>query len=647
MEYRNDYRNMFSPIAINGCTIPNRFAVTAMVSDTCTEEGYATEKYLKYLEAKAKGGWGLIITEDYIVNRHAGGYKYVAGLYKEDQIPGHKAVTDAVHKYGSKIFAQIYHAGRQSSSHVNGGVQPVAPSPTACPWNREMARQLTVPEIKQIVRDFGVCAGNAKKAGFDGIEVHAGNGYLIAGFMSFFENKRTDEYGGCFKNRVRILGEIYEACREAVGPDFPIMIRFSADEHVLAGRTIAESRMLAKYIEELGFDAINCSNGVYGSYNPGQVSCYHQPHAWTIDNARELKKVVSIPVLGCNSIDDPAMADMFIEQGFCDLVGMARTSLADPELPNKAKEGREEEMRQCIRCMQGCVTSTYMQVPLRCCVNPELCKEDIYTYENKPESKKVLVIGGGPAGMQAAIAARRMGHEVTLWEKSGALGGQFISACYPPGKGDYISYICYMVNELKKLGVKVELDTEANNEAVIAFGADKVIVATGAVAKKPEMPGIDLPIVHYPEDILCGREQVEGRILVVGAGESGTETAMYLADGERGHISLLCRRDMICRKADGTIRISNERFLRDHSVDILYYTAAKEIREDGVVVTCKGVDELIPCDAVIMAMGYEAYTPLAGLNEALGDKLVVVGDANGTSTAMEAGQQGFEAGYFA
>ena len=642
-----NYPHMFTPITINGCTIPNRFAVTAMVSNTCTEDGYATERYIKYHEAKAKGGYGLIITEDYIVNRNAGGYQYIAGLYKEDQVPGHKRLTDAVHKYGTKIFCQIYHAGRQASSRVNGGVQPVAVSPMSCPWNREMARELTVQEIHDIVKDFGVCAGNAKKAGFDGVEIHAGNGYLIAGFLSFYENKRTDEYGGCFKNRVRILDEIYAACREAVGPDFPLIIRFSAEEHTLTGRSIAESRMLAKHIEELGFDAINCSNGVYGTYNPGQVSCFHQQHAWTINNAKELKKVVNIPILGVNSVDDPLMADSLIENGFCDLVGMARCSLADPELPNKAKEGREEEIRPCIRCMQGCVTSLYMGIPVRCCVNPELANEYRYTYDKPDVIKNVLVIGGGPAGMQAAIAASRRGHHVTLWERSDKLGGQFISAAYPPGKGEHITYVCHLTNEVKKQNVNVVLNKDASAEEVIDFGADKVIIATGGVPRKPNMPGIDLPNVYYPEDILRGRVQVEGRIVICGAGEAGVETAMYLADAERGKITVLAKRDLICRHADGTVRVANERFFNDRGVNVLYNTVAKEIHPDSVLIQAEDGDKILGCDAVIMAMGYIANTPFAGKLDMLGDKVVVVGDANGTNNAMDAGVQGFEAGYYA
>ena len=643
-----NYSKMLSPITINGCTIPNRFVVTAMVTDTCTEDGYATEQYIKYHEAKAKGGWGLIITEDYVVNKNAGGYKYLAGLYDEKQIPGHKKLTDTVHKYGTKIFCQIYHAGRQTNHFVNGGVQPMSASPTVCPWNREVARELSIDEIHQIVKDFGVCAGNAKKAGFDGIEIHAGNGYLIAGFMSYFENRRTDEYGGCFKNRMRFFTEVYTACREAVGPDFPIAVRFSADEHVPNGRDIMEARMIAKLMEELGVDLINCSNGVYGTYNKCQVSGAYEGHAWTTPNAEELKKVVNIPIIGCNSIDDPMMAESLVERGICDLVGMARCSLADPEMPNKAKEGREEEIRPCIRCLQGCIVDTVLNIPLECTMNPTLCREHEYTYENKPASKKVLVVGGGPAGLWAAVAAKRMGHDVTVWEKTGALGGQFISAAYAPGKGEYVNYLCFLVNEVKKLEINIVLNKEATEEDILAYNADKVIFATGAVPRIPtDVPGYDLPIISYPEDILLGRKQVEGNIVVIGAGEAGCECAMYNLDAERGFVTLVCKRPIIAHKANGIIRVSIEKFLKERDCNIILNSTLQRVEPDGVVLNTEEGSKFVPADAVIMAMGYEAYNPFAALIEKLGDKAVVVGDANGTHNVLKAGEQGFEAGYYA
>ena len=641
------YEHLFTPLTINGCTIPNRIAVTAMVCSMCTEEGDATERYVKYHEAKAKGGFGLIITEDYRVNANAGGYKYVAGIYKESQIEGHRKLTEAVHKYGTKIFAQIYHAGRQSSSDVNGGVPIVAPSPTSSPWNRELARELTVPEIQQIVKDFGNTAANVKKAGFDGLEIHAGNGYLIAGFMSFHSNKRTDAYGGCFKNRMRFFDEVYTACREAVGPDFPIMVRYSADEHTLSGRGIEESKMVARHMEALGVDAINCSNGIYGTFNPGQVAPSFQPHAWTIQNARMLKEIVNIPVLGVNSIDDPLMADSILAQGYCDLVGMARSSLADPDMPNKAKAGQEELIRPCIRCMQGCVTSTYMQIPMRCCVNPELNKEFEYTYENKPAPKKVLIVGGGPGGMQAAIAASRMGHDVTLWEKSDALGGQFLAAAYPPGKGDYVTYTCYMVNECSRLGVKIEMNKAASAQDVRDFGADKVILATGGRPFVPPIAGTDRPNVYFAEDILRGRVLPEGRILIAGGGEVGIDVAMYLADAERGEITVAQRSGVIAKGADGTRVVGMKKFMAEYGVNVKLYTKVMEICDSGAILETNGQTVVFPCDHVVLAMGYRPNNALAEELADLGDKLVCVGDMNKCSSAMDAGEAGFRAGYYA
>lgn len=354
----NSLDHLFQPLKIGTCEIPNRCAVTAMVSSLCTEDGLATERYIKYHEEKAKGGYGLIITENYAVNPHAMGYKYVGGMWRDEHIASHRELVNRVHQHGSKIFCQIYHAGRQSKSPVNGGVQPIAVSPIPCPWCLEVPKELTTQEICGIISDFEQAAARAKKAGFDGLEIHAGHGYLIAGFLSFHQNKRTDEYGGCFMNRVRLLREIVQQTRAAVGNDFPIMVRFSAEEHTLSGRSLGESRMIAKLLEEWGVDAINCSNGVYGTYNPSIVSPMHLAPAWAAGNAAEFKKIVKVPVMAVNRITDPLMADMLISLGYCDFVAMSRGSLADPWLPKKAQEGRFCEIRPCVGCLQGCVAST-------------------------------------------------------------------------------------------------------------------------------------------------------------------------------------------------------------------------------------------------------------------------------------------------
>ena len=642
-----EHHKLYTPLKIGNCTIPNRLAVTAMVTNMLTEDGFATDQYIKYHEAKAKGGYGLIITEDYGINPHAKGYKYVAGLFDDAQIEGHRKLTEAVHQYGTKIFCQIYHAGRQTNSAVNGGVQPVACSPMSCPWNREMARELSVAEIQELVEQFGSTAARVKQSGFDGVEIHAGNGYLIAGFMSFYQNKRTDEYGGCFNNRIRFLREVYDAIRAAVGPDFPISVRYSADEHTLSGRSIKESQMVAKLLEEWGVDLINCSNGVYGTYNPGQVTPSYLPHAWTIDNAAELKKIVNIPVLGVNSINDPLMAENLLDSDYCDIVGMSRNSLADPEMPNKAKEGRFEEIRPCIRCMQGCVSGTYLQIPIRCCVNPELNQEYVYTYENKPAPKKVLVVGGGIAGMQAAIAAARMGHKVTLWEAGEKLGGQFIAASYPPGKGDFITYVCYLVNELKKQNITVEMKQTATVDNLKAYEADKVILATGGTPCKPDIPGIDHANVVLAEDVLLGKTQVEGRIVIAGGGEVGVETAMYLADAERGQITVVEMTDRLSVKADGTKVVAMVKFMKERDVKTMLNTKVLEFCDSGVLIDRDGQTDLLPCDAVIVSLGYRPNNGLKDALSFLGDRLVVVGDARECTNAMEAGFEGFKAGYFA
>lgn len=640
------FKKLFTPFKIGNCEIPNRIAVPAMVTNMPTEDGYATEQFIKYYEEKAKGGYGLIITEDYLINPNGKGYKHIAALYDDDQIEGHAKMVEAVHSHGSKIFCQIYHCGRQSNHFVNGGVQTMAPSPSADPWNRDMARELSVDEIHTFVRQFGEAAGRAKKCGFDGIEIHAGHGYLIAAFLSFHQNHRTDEYGGPLVNRVRFLHEVYDEMRKNVGDDFPIMIRFSAVEGTANGRDLGESRVLAKMFEEWGVDAINCSNGLYSSYNDGIIASTWKKPAFGAENAKALKEIVNIPVMAVNRINDPLIAEELLQDGFCDFVGMGRGSLADPHLPNKAKEGRLCDIRQCIGCLQACAGHTYQQIPTCCLVNPEVGKEYKYTFE-PTEQKKVLIIGGGPGGMNAAIAAARRGHDVTLWEKEDRLGGQFIAAGCTPGKGDYITYVYSLDRTVRQLGVKVELNKEATADDVRAFGADKVIIATGGVGRVPtEIPGIEGDArVIMAEDILRGRVNPEGYIYVLGGGSVGIETACYLADAERGHISIVIRRDVVADKEDSGKVNFMRAFCEQRHVKFLFKHTINELAEDGLVLTHNGATETHKVDWVVLSCG---YVPVNGLVEELkdlGDRVVVVGDAVKCRDAEDAGNEGFDAGY--
>ena len=339
---------IFTPFNIGKCEIPNRLVVPAMVANMCPD-GLATKQFIKYHEEKAKGGWGLIITEDYRINPNAAGYPAVAALYDESQISSHKKLVDAVHKHGSKIFAQIYHAGRQANHNVNGGIQPVSSSPVPCPWNKEVPHELTVEEIQELVRQFGVTASNAKKAGFDGIEIHAAHGYLIHEFLSPNCNHRIDEYGGTYENHMRFLKEIMEETRKKIGPDFPISVRFSAQENSEGGRRWFESRQMLMDIEEWGADVIHLSNGMYGVRSSvGIVASFFQQHGWNQDYAAEAKKFLKIPVITVGRVSEPAMAEDIIVSGKADFIAMGRASLADPHWPEKAKKGCVNDIRMIV-----------------------------------------------------------------------------------------------------------------------------------------------------------------------------------------------------------------------------------------------------------------------------------------------------------
>ena len=634
---------LFSPLKINNCKIPNRLVVTAMVTNYCNEDGTASNRYIAYHEAKAKGGWGLIITEDYAVNQHAMGYKNIAGLWDDKQIESHKQLTETIHQYDSKVFCQIYHAGRQSSHLVNGGVQPAAPSAIPCPWLREIPHELTIFEIEQIVRDFGACALRAQSAGFDGIEIHAGHGYLIAEFMSTYANKRTDKYGGCLDNRLRFLKEIYESVRSNVGDDFPVIIRFSADEAVQGGRDISETRVIAKLFEEWGIDALHVSTGVYGDHNKGIVSPMYVPHAWTVDLAAEVKKIVNIPVITVNRINDPRMAESILEMGKADFIGMGRGSLADPELPNKAKAGDLTSIRYCIGCLQGCTGALYLGDAINCLVNPTLGKEGEIDYNPVAVPKAVFIAGAGPSGLEAARTAATKGHQVTIFEKSLYLGGQFRSAAYPPAKGELATYTSWMANELEKLNVKIKLNTELTKDVVKAEKPDVVIVATGGTAIIPPIKGINKLHVLLAEDVLVGKVSTGDRIVIAGGGEVGGETAAHLAMQLKNVSIVEMRPDILC-ELDGVNKFNLKKILDEYEVKQLTETKVVEILDDGVVVEGVQGKFTIPADTVVLALGYKPSNTLAEELKSESTNVISVAGSLKTSNALVAIREGFNAG---
>ena len=623
--------------------IPNRLVVPAMVMNFCNDDGTATQRYTAYHEAKARGGWGLIITEDYAVSPAGKGFPNIPGLWNDDQIDSHSKFTKRIHESGGRIFAQIYHAGRQTSQFLIGS-QPVAPSPIPCPLIQEIPRELTTDDIREIVEQFGDCARRAKAAGFDGIEIHGGHGYLIAQFMSLYSNKRTDNYGGNLPNRMRFPLEIIANIRLKVGKDFPIIFRISGDELVPGGRNIEDTKAIALILEEAGIDAIHVSAGVYGSFYgiapPAAVS-----HGWITGFAEEVKKVVHVPVITVGRINDPFLAEAIIVGGKADLVAMGRASLADPELPNKAAAGNFADINSCIGCLQGCIGRISLYQPATCMVNPTLGKEAQLQIKPAAVRKKVFIAGGGPAGMETAIVAAKRGHEVHLFEKSARLGGQFYTAAIPPAKGEIAGFIIWQKKQMKDQNVSIHLQTELTESIVNEQKPDVVVIATGSKPLSLAAPCAPKVNIVNAQDVLEGKANAGARVAVIGGGMIGSETASHLSNHGKD-VTIV---EILPKLAQDVSPSAREFLLKDlagKNVRIYVGAKVKEIQPDGLVIERDGREENIGTfDTVVLAVGVEPCNELTGILEGKVPQLISIGDALKTRKALDAIAEGYMAGW--
>ena len=632
----------FTPLKINQMELKNRLVVSAMVTNYCNEDGTATEKFIAYHEHKAKGGWGLIITEDYAVTKTAGGFKKLPGLWEDGQIESHKRLTERIHAAGGKIVAQIYHAGRETSSQVTGE-QPVGPSALKDPTMPETPRELTIEEIHDLVEKFGDCAKRAKEAGFDGVEVHGAHGYLIGAFASPFSNKRSDEYGGTIRNRARFAMEIIQNIKEKCGKDYPVLYRMSSVEYVPGGLEIEESKVLARLVEEAGADCIHCSQGVYASTHviiPPSVV----PRAAYVENAAEIKKVVDIPVIAVGRINDIEIAESVLEAEKADLVTMARASLADPDMPKKVLEGKEDEVIRCIGCLQGCSGENGKGNCVRCLVNPLTGMEDEYDITPVNDPKNVVVVGGGVSGCEAAISAAMKGHKVTLIEKSERLGGQWIPAAMPIGKGEFTTLICWQKKMLEKLNVKVLLNTEADKEMLRAYEPDTVIAATGSKPFIPPIKGTEQDFVTNAHKVLLGEVETGDNIVVIGGGLVGAETADMLAEQNK-KVTIIEMLPHIMKDGEKSpAKYMMERF-KKNGVDIYTSTKLLEIGDHKIIAEKDGEAlEIDQVDTVIVAVGVRTDRNLLDQIEDTNYKVICVGDANGVKNGYLGIREGYEAG---
>jgi len=518
---------LFAAGRIGKMEIRNRIVMPPMETNFGTENGFVTDRHKSYYEARAEGGVGLIIVEAISVDSPVGNtVKGNLALDEDAHIAGFADLTRQIQRHGVRTAAQIFHAGAEARISITG-MQPVGPSSVRT-FKGDTPKELTLPEISDLIQSFTAAAVRAQRAGFDAVEIHGATYYLVAQFLSRFWNKRVDIYGGTLENRARFLLEVLQSVKTAIGKDFPVWCRINGSEYGLEeGLTLEESKQVAQWAELAGADAIHVSS--FGRGSQAHMGPTVVDPGILLPLAHEIKKSLGIPVIAAGRID-PIQAQKGLKAGQADFISIGRGLIADPELPNKLAEGRPEDLRPCICCLECINHIIYKNSPLLCSVNALCGREGDYRIKPSPTSKKVIVIGGGPSGMEAARVAALRGHRVTLFEKESHLGGLLIPASLPPHKEDIKRLIDYLRIQIEKLRVRIRLGEEISPEKVASLRPDAVVVACGGSPQTPDIRGLKDVSCITAEEALLGKAGVGEKVLILGGGLVGCETADYFSE---------------------------------------------------------------------------------------------------------------------
>lgn len=634
---------VLEPIRIGSMTLRNRIVMGSMHVGFERLEG-GVERLAAFYAERARGEVGLIVTGGAAVRPEGGMGDAYCNVYLDDHIEPLRLISTAVHDAGGKIALQLFHSGRYAHPESTG-MESVAPSALQAPINRHRPRAMSAAEIELTIQSFADGAVRAKRAGFDAVEIMGSEGYLINQFLSPVTNHRDDEWGGDFARRARFGVEVAKRVREAVGKDYPVLFRMSGLDLVPDSTTMEETLAFAAMLEGAGVDALNVGIGWHESRVP--TIAMMVPRGAYVWVAEQVKKAVGIPVIASNRINDLRQAETIVREGRSDLVSMARPLLADSQIVRKSREGRFDEVNTCIACNQACLDHIFSGKVASCMVNPVVGREREWALVPAETRKRVAVVGAGPAGLEAARVLAERGHQVVVFEKGSRIGGQLNYARQVPGKEEFNETLRYYRTQLDKWGVPIRLNTAATADSLIEEGFEEVVVATGVIPRRPDIPGVDLPNVVSYDRVFEGEAKVGRQVAIVGAGgiacdlshllvqdrPLSPESISYLLEyrilddqtlqrlQRSGRKVYMLRRGKHVGTGLGkTTRWAVLDNLQRHGVEMLTRIEYKEITPEGVVIRLQEAEQFIAADTVIIAAG---ATPNDSLYHALQGRLPV------------------------